>query len=623
VQAIKPTDLATAAGYVLTGILSENDLGTTYVGTDAHGHQVAVWVLRDDLFPDAQAREGFVRHMRLATNVMGSCTTRVLAVGTENDRAYVVSQYVEGPTLDEAVRQGGPQSGAALSRLAVSTATALTAIHRVWISHGDLKPANVILGPDGPLVAGYGVADALEPTAEGMFGTPAYLSPEQISRDPAGSAADIFAWASTMVFAATGRPPFHGETWDETLRQVARGAPDLGSIDDPFRQLVASCLEKDPAERPTADQLLQALPRTPLPKQRPLPAPPFPPKQRPLPASSLPSQQPPPGPSLPSQQPPPGPPLRPQLPLHGLLVPPLAAAVAAQPPVSTPAQTSGPPHPPPAPPALPPAAPLAPSDVPPRAPTHHGGGGKNLGAWFSEAWDRSKMWVPVGIVALVAAVTAVALVLTASPGHSHAPAAETGTQRGTNPVQQATGSTPSGQQASAQPHKSASQAPTPDVSTSPSSKPTPKRKPAPAGTPEPTGPSLAGNGSFEAGQLAPWMDTANSVVTDLQADNGTHSAAMHSTGTGAGVAQDLTGLTPGTTYQLTGWVMSSVIVGDVYLGVRDYNEAMTTSQATASTSWTFESMTFTPVSDTAQIWCWRLAAGYGYCDNISVRAMRK
>jgi hypothetical protein len=119
------------------------------------------------------------------------------------------------------------------------------------------------------------------------------------------------------------------------------------------------------------------------------------------------------------------------------------------------------------------------------------------------------------------------------------------------------------------------------------------------------------------------MDTANSVVTDLQAEGGSYSAAMHSTGTGAGVAQDLTGLIPGTTYQLTGWVMSGQIVGDVYLGVRNYNEALTTSQASASTSWTFESMTFTPVTDTAQIWCWRLAGGYGYCDNISVRAMQK
>jgi hypothetical protein len=113
------------------------------------------------------------------------------------------------------------------------------------------------------------------------------------------------------------------------------------------------------------------------------------------------------------------------------------------------------------------------------------------------------------------------------------------------------------------------------------------------------------------------------VVTDLEAENGVYSAAMLSSGAGAGVAQDLTGLTPGTTYQLTGWVMSGEMVGTVYLGVKNYNEAASISQTTTSASWTFESMTFTPVGDSAEIWCWRLAAGYGYCDNISVRAMRK
>jgi eukaryotic-like serine/threonine-protein kinase len=660
VQAIKPTDLATAAGYVLTGILSENDLGTTYLGTNAEGRQVAVWVVRAHLFADAEAAQGFVRRMRRTTKVAGACTARVLAVGTENDHAYVVSRYVEGPTLDEAVRQGGPQSGAALTRLAASTATALAAIHRAWITHGDFKPANVILAAEGPLVAGYGIAGALGTTTEGMFGTPAYLSPEQISHSHAGSAADIFAWASTMVFAATGRPPFHGETWDETLRQVALGAPDLGSLDDQLRNVVAGCLAKDPAERPTAEQLLRTLPRPSLLQQQPLPAPPFPPAQRSLHGQPSPPQPPPAGtPSPPPAGAMPAQPqtaaqpqtsaqpqisAQPQTGAQPQTSPPAQpeAGLAARHPADAPGQTPGPPPQSPAPPALlsaapvassaapvdPPSvplvsftAPLTPVQVPPRE-RAHSGGGKGFGVMVSEAWERGKMWVPVAAIAMVAIVTAVVLVLTASPGQSHAPAAETRTQPGTNPAQQATGSRASGH-ASASPQKSPVQAPTPTAATSASSTPKPKRKPVPAGTPQPAGPDLAVNGSFDTGQLAPWMDTGNSVVTNLQAKTGSYSAAMHSTGTGAGVAQDLTGLTPGTTYQLTGWVMSGEIAGNVFLGVRDYNEAMSTSRASASTSWTFESMTFTPMTDTAQIWCSRLAGGYGYCDNVSVRAMQK
>ncbi|MFD0664907.1 protein kinase domain-containing protein [Thermocatellispora tengchongensis] len=105
----------------------------------------------------------------------------------------------------------GPRRGGALDRLAIATATALAAIHRAGILHRDFKPANVLMGPEGPVVIDFGIARALDTpgaTATGMtMGTPSYLAPEQLTTGDVSPAADVFAWGVTMVFAASGTPP--------------------------------------------------------------------------------------------------------------------------------------------------------------------------------------------------------------------------------------------------------------------------------------------------------------------------------------------------------------------------------------------------------------------------------
>lgn len=177
----------------------------------------------------------------------------------EGSRPYVVTEYVDGPSL----QQSGPRDGtAALQRLAVATATALTAIHDAGIVHRDFKPSNVLLGPDGPRVIDFGIARDTEAPltlTSTIMGTPAYMAPEQFEGKSVGAPADVFAWGSVMAFAATGRPPFGADSFPAIMNRVLQSEPDLGDLPEPLRSLVVACLAKDPARRPTMQDVMLRL----------------------------------------------------------------------------------------------------------------------------------------------------------------------------------------------------------------------------------------------------------------------------------------------------------------------------------------------------------------------------
>lgn len=241
--------------YRLIGRLGEGGQGVVYLGEAPDGRRVAIKVLKTTS-PSALAR--FAREMEAAKRVAPFCTAAVLESSTTGRYPYVVSEYVEGPSLQRRVQEQGPLTGGDLDRLMVNTASALTAIHGAGIVHRDLKPANVLLGPDGPRVVDFGIARAVDAeTATQMVGTPAYFAPEWLRGEPPTPASDVFAWAGTMVYAATGRPPFGGGgDIPALLHRIADEPPDLSGVPERVRGLLAECLEKDPARRPTARSLL-------------------------------------------------------------------------------------------------------------------------------------------------------------------------------------------------------------------------------------------------------------------------------------------------------------------------------------------------------------------------------
>ncbi|MEV4570584.1 serine/threonine-protein kinase [Nonomuraea sp. NPDC049419] len=261
IRPLRPADPVRIGDHRLVGVLGSGGQGTVYRGVDGAGREVAVKLLHSHLAQDGDVMRGFLREVEAARRVAAFCTAAVLDVGMLDDRPYIVSEYVPGDTLLAVVRASGPRTGGALHRLATSTLTALTAIHQAGIVHRDFKPGNVLMGPDGPVVIDFGIARALDATTatSGAVGTPAYMSPEQFRGERVGPASDVFSWAGTMVFAATGRPPFRGEALPVIMNGILSGDPDLTGVPSPLHDLIASCLVKDPAARPSPTDLLSIL----------------------------------------------------------------------------------------------------------------------------------------------------------------------------------------------------------------------------------------------------------------------------------------------------------------------------------------------------------------------------
>ncbi|MBB3727326.1 serine/threonine-protein kinase [Nonomuraea dietziae] len=250
--------------YRLLHVLGRGGMGTVHLAEDPAGQRVAIKVINPELSQHEQFRARFRREADAALRVRRFCTAAVLEAALDGDQLYVVTEYVPGPNLEEAVRQSGPLRGSSLDALAVSVATALTAIHGAGVVHRDLKPSNVLLSPVGPRVIDFGIARALDEiggvTGTGeLIGTPRYMAPEVLRGEPVSAACDVFSWGCLLAFAATGKAPFPGETLPSIIYQVLNTEPVLEGLEPALRELVVASLAKDPAWRPTAQQLLDQL----------------------------------------------------------------------------------------------------------------------------------------------------------------------------------------------------------------------------------------------------------------------------------------------------------------------------------------------------------------------------
>ncbi|WP_393916330.1 serine/threonine-protein kinase [Halostreptopolyspora alba] len=260
---LKDDDPAELGGYHLIGRLGSGGQGTVYLAEQAHdGTRVAVKSLSAEALEDPRVRQRFVREAEAARQVASFCTAAVLAADFDAESPYIVSEYVEGRSLSQRIRQDGPMAAGDLGRLAVATATALVAIHEAGIVHRDFKPGNVLLGDGGARVIDFGIAQITEGAGtltNSTIGTPAFMAPEQIAHGNATPASDVFAWGAVMAFAATGASPFDGGTVPNVLHNVLHTDPDLRALPDELRPLVAAALAKDPAVRPGAMDVLMTL----------------------------------------------------------------------------------------------------------------------------------------------------------------------------------------------------------------------------------------------------------------------------------------------------------------------------------------------------------------------------
>ncbi|NUW39299.1 serine/threonine-protein kinase [Nonomuraea rhodomycinica] len=250
VEPLREGDPAAVGPYRLAGRLGAGSQGVVYLAKAPNGAPVAVKVLHEGL----AGGDRLAREMAAARQVEPVNVAQVLDASVSG-RPYLVSEYVDGPSL----QQAGRPTGAELQRLAVATATALAAIHRAGLAHRDFKPACVLLGSGGPRVIGFGVTGALDSklsATSNIVGTPAYMAPEQLAGQAVGPAADVFAWGSVIVFAATGTPPFGDDSLPAVINRILRAEPRLGELPQSLRAAVTRCLAKDPAARPAMHEVL-------------------------------------------------------------------------------------------------------------------------------------------------------------------------------------------------------------------------------------------------------------------------------------------------------------------------------------------------------------------------------
>jgi outer membrane protein assembly factor BamB len=262
-EPLTAADPGTVGGYRLRARLGSGGMGKVYLGYSPAGRAVAIKVVHRELSRDAEFLRRFRMEVAAAQEVSGLYTAPAVATGLDDDPPWLATTFIAAPTLHDAVSEGGTLPASAVWRLGAGLAEALAAVHACGLVHRDLKPTNVLLAEDGPRVIDFGVSRALDGTVltqSGMtLGTPPFMSPEQAEGTPTGVASDVFSFGSVLCFAATGSPPFGDGSVPAVLYRVVNRPPVLDRMPAALRGIVAACLAKDPAGRPSVSELARLL----------------------------------------------------------------------------------------------------------------------------------------------------------------------------------------------------------------------------------------------------------------------------------------------------------------------------------------------------------------------------
>ncbi|MGH3355188.1 MAG: serine/threonine-protein kinase [Nocardioidaceae bacterium] len=264
-----PAESGRIGRYSLLSKVGEGGMGVVHLAQSPAGERVALKVLRPHIVGDDEGRARLAREVTSLRRVRSRRVAEVHDADPWGEQPFVVTRYVDGPSLHERVRTGGPLAGPELHSVAVGLVEAVVAVHEVGVLHRDIKPSNVLLEGSDPVLIDFGLAklaDDSRLTATGwLMGTPGYLAPEVLYGDEASPAADVHSWAATVVYAATGSTPFGRGPSMAIMDRARRGEHDLSTVPDDLRPLLARCLAPAPADRPGAREVLAELTGPPQP----------------------------------------------------------------------------------------------------------------------------------------------------------------------------------------------------------------------------------------------------------------------------------------------------------------------------------------------------------------------
>ncbi|MFB8415258.1 protein kinase [Streptomyces albidoflavus] len=265
-EQLGPGDPQHIGAYRLQARLGAGGMGQVYLARSERGRTVAVKLVRRELAEQAEFRDRFRKEVAAARRVGGAWTAPVLDADTEAEVPWLATGYVAGPSLQSVVASHhGPLPERSVRILGAGLTHALKDIHAAGLIHRDLKPSNVLLTIDGPRVIDFGIARALETTADAaltrtgaVVGSPGFMAPEQVRGDRVTPAADVFCVGSVLAYAATGALPFGTATSGvhALMYRIAQEPPNLADVPENLQDLIGACLAKNPGDRPTLDRLL-------------------------------------------------------------------------------------------------------------------------------------------------------------------------------------------------------------------------------------------------------------------------------------------------------------------------------------------------------------------------------
>jgi hypothetical protein len=246
--------------YTLLTRLGEGGMGIVHLARSADGRRVALKVLRPHIVGDEEARARLEREVNTLKLVRSPWIAEFLDADPWADIPYVVTRYVPGLSLHDYVVEEGPIEDHDLLWLAGCLAEGIAAVHHAGVLHRDVKPSNVLMEGRTPILIDFGlarVADDPRLTQSGwLLGTPGYLAPEILYGDDATPATDVHAWAATVAYGATARPPYGRGPSMAIMDRARRGEHDLTGIEGPLAAVLDAALDPDPLARPSLTELL-------------------------------------------------------------------------------------------------------------------------------------------------------------------------------------------------------------------------------------------------------------------------------------------------------------------------------------------------------------------------------